>query len=108
MRTSVRYVFTGKTPWPFLAVGWVALANLLTLWALGGWCYTLVPDALHSFAIRHRGGFFRYYRPWVARYLEYGFWGHFALLTLALFVVGRYRDQVRRVDPPASTPLDPP
>jgi len=104
MPTSVRYVFTGKTPWPFLAVGYTALANFLAVWVLGGWCYTLVPDAVHSFVIRYRGGVLRYYRPRVGLYVEYGFWGHFVLLALAGFVVWCYRDQVRRVDPPPPRP----
>jgi hypothetical protein len=100
VRTSFRFVRTGRAPKAFVAVFVLLFLNFWGGFALSAWGWVPAPDAVHTFGILYRGRVWRYYRPWVGIYIDRFFWLHFALLAVALLIAALQRDSFRRVEPP--------
>jgi len=57
-----------------------------------------VPDALHSRAVRFKGGMVYFVQPWLGKYFEDEIWIGFALLGLVFLLMWLHRDEVTRYD----------
>jgi hypothetical protein len=100
MRTSFRFVRTGRTPVAFVAIFLLLFANFWVGEALTAWGWVPAPDALHTYGIRFRGGHWRYYQPAIGWYVDRFLWLQFALMAAAGVVLWLHRGQLRRVEPP--------
>jgi hypothetical protein len=102
MKTSVRYVFKGRTPPAFVAVFILLAINFCAGDGLASWAWVPAPDALHPYGIRFRGGELRYYSPAIGWYVDQIFFGlQFALMAAAGFVLWLYRDRLEKVEAPS-------
>lgn len=97
--------------WGWDPKGWAAVAVYTTFavlminflgefgagFAIPRWCPTR-PDAMHSYAIRFKGGSVYFVQPWLGKYFVYGFWAHFILLGFIFLLMWLHRNEVERYD----------
>lgn len=69
----------------------IGLSMSITWWA------SPVIDAMHSHAVRFRGGVTYFVRPWLGKYLDVADWMSFVLLAVLFAILWIYRDDVERV-----------